>query len=49
MFAKRDEWKLTDTELVRVHVNPRSTLFTPTQEKCPVDLALLSFFPSHVH
>ena len=40
--VKRDTWQLSDDELVRVHVNPRSTLFIPTPAKCPIDLALLS-------
>ena len=40
-YARRDTWHILDDELVRIHVNPRSTLFTPTHEKCPVDLAFL--------
>ena len=38
----QDHWKIEGEELVRVHVKPRTALFTPISAQCPLEVAELS-------
>ncbi len=38
----QDNWKIEGEEIARVHVKPRTALFTPISAQCPVVLAELS-------
>lgn len=38
----RDKWVVTDSEVTRIHVNPRTSLFSPARTGCPVPLSQLS-------
>ena len=37
-----DHCKIEGEEIVRVHMNPRTALFTPSSAQCPVEIAELS-------
>ena len=38
---QQDFWKLTRDLLIRYHVNPRTTLYVPTDEDCPIPVKYL--------
>ena len=38
----KDSWTVTEKEVVRHHVNPRSSLFSPARTGCPVPIGQLS-------
>ena len=38
----KDYWKIDDYEVTRVHVTPRTALFTPSGSQCPVPVKYLS-------
>ena len=39
---KDDHWRIDGDEVIRVHINPRRALFTPSNTKCPVPIEELS-------
>ena len=43
-YTRPDEWFMTGDALIRRHYNPRTALFVPTADDCPIPLKYLDIF-----